>query len=60
MDTKTAIKMALSTADMICTSYLGDLTDEEKAALYALSQTENEDIDTFEKAAREYREIEAN
>ena len=29
MDTKTAIKTALDTANMICTSYLGDLTDEE-------------------------------
>ncbi len=29
MDTKTAIKTALETANMICTSYLDDLTDEE-------------------------------
>ena len=29
MDTKTAIKTALDTANMIATSYLGDLTDEE-------------------------------
>jgi hypothetical protein len=29
MDTKTAIRTALDTANMICTSYLGDLTDEE-------------------------------
>ncbi len=29
MDTKSAIKTALETANMITTSYLGDLTDEE-------------------------------
>lgn len=29
MDTKTAIKTAIDTANMISTSYLGDLTDEE-------------------------------
>lgn len=29
MDTKSAIKAALDTANMISTSYLGDLTDEE-------------------------------
>lgn len=29
MDAKTAIKTALDTANMIATSYLGDLTDEE-------------------------------
>ena len=29
MDTKAAIKVALDMADMISTSYLGDLTDEE-------------------------------
>ena len=29
MDTKTAIRTTLDTANMICTSYLGDLTDEE-------------------------------
>jgi hypothetical protein len=29
LDTKSAIKTALDTANMICTSYLGDLTDEE-------------------------------
>ena len=29
MDTKTAIKQAIDTANMISTSYLGDLTDEE-------------------------------
>jgi hypothetical protein len=29
MDTKSAIKTALDTANMIVTSYLGDLTDEE-------------------------------
>lgn len=29
MDTKTAIKAAIDTANMISTSYLGDLTDEE-------------------------------
>ena len=29
MDSKTAIKQAIDTANMISTSYLGDLTDEE-------------------------------
>ena len=29
MDTKAAIKAAIDTANMISTSYLGDLTDEE-------------------------------
>jgi len=29
VDSKAAIKLAIDTAHMICTSYLGDLTDEE-------------------------------